>query len=377
MAKSESIKVLMIGPGEGIGGGISTLIQNFLPGLMKKVPVFYIHSVSRRPLKYSGRFSFQNVLIAFSQYFRFLIALLRVRPNIIHLHTSQGIAWIKDTFFIIIGKAVLCQIVLHMHGGNFEKLYDNFPYILQLYTRWIFRLTDVVIAVSSEWKNRLARLIPVEKIFVLRNCIDIQGIRPKSSYPSADTVNILFLGRVGQQKGAFDLLDAIQQIKSKHLKIHVWMVGPEEVEGDNEYARTYLENHKLMDICELVGVVSKEKADQFYQNADIFVLPSHYEGLPMVVLEALAAGLPVVATPVGGIPEVVHDGYNGYLTPIRNPTNLASNLVNLINDAGTRKTMGLRSREIAEQMLSIEIYVEKLEKLYSQISTISSIASIN
>ena len=199
----------MIGPGEGVGGGISTLVETLLPVLEKRVSLFYLPSVKRRQLKDSGKLSFRNLIIAFSQYVRFIVALFRFRPHIIHLHTSQGIAWLKDTFFVMIGKAFRARVILHMHGGNFDTIYNENPRIIQWYTRMILGLADAVISVSNEWKIRLAKLIPADRIYPFKNCIDIQTFQQNGACKVSQVVNILFLGRIGPLKGAFDLIEAI------------------------------------------------------------------------------------------------------------------------------------------------------------------------
>jgi glycosyltransferase involved in cell wall biosynthesis len=367
--KQETPRVLMIGPGEGIGGGISTLVKSFLPELMKRTSIYYFASVNHRELRYSGKCSLHNVIITVSQYIRFFVALGRYHPNIIHIHTSQGLAWLKDTFYIIIGKAVNCKVLLHMHGGNFDQLYHGSPRLIKAYTRRMLGLADIVISVSTEWKNRLTKIIPANRIYPLVNCVDCQLIQPDPSWAATEMVNILFMGRIGQNKGVFDLIDALHIIQSEGIFFHAQFVGGEEKAGDYQRLNQRIEQYELKNTCEILGSVEWGKALQLLKDASLFVLPSYYEGLPMVILEALAAGLPVVATPVGGIPEVVRDEYNGYLVPVGDTQLLADRLANLVGDAGLRKIMGQRSREIAVKELNVGTYIEKLETLYSQIIT--------
>jgi glycosyltransferase involved in cell wall biosynthesis len=361
----KNIRVLMIGPGEGIMGGISTLVEALLPFLEKQVSLFYLPSVKWRQQKDSGKLSSRNLLIVFSQYIRFLVALFRFRPHIVHLHTSQGIAWLKDTFFVLTGKAFHARVILHMHGGNFDTIYRENPRILQSYTRMILGLADAVISVSTEWKLRLAKLIPVDRVLTFKNCLDIQTFPTNGACKAGQAVNVLFLGRIGPQKGAFDLIEAIHCLQPGRFDLHVWMVGPEERDGDFQYAQHLLEGYQLADTCEVLGPLHREKVLQLFHEASVFVLPSYYEGLPMALLEALAAGLPVIATSVGGIPEVVQDTYNGFLISPGNILALAGALAKLGSDTDVRKIMGQRSREIAERELDVRPYADKMTTLYS------------
>jgi glycosyltransferase involved in cell wall biosynthesis len=357
----------MIGPGKGVIGGISTLAETLVPVLEQQVDLLYLPTVRRRPLKESGKVSLQNMALAVSQYARFLYALHRFRPHIIHLHTSQSVAWLKDTFFILVGKAHRCHIVLHMHGGNFDELYDKSARCVQSYTRRVMGLADAVIAVSAEWRRRLAHIVHFDRVFTFRNCIAIDAILPRFSHRSTNGVKALFLGTIGPGKGAFDLLEAMGRLKTRGCSLHLWVAGYEERDGDLARARTRLEELHLEDMCQLVGTVQGLRKAQLLSEASLFVLPSYHEGLPMAILEALAAGLPVVATPVGGIPEVIKDGYNGFLVTPGDVEALAEKLAILANDRHLCEVMGRRSRKIAKQELDVKPYVKRLVALYESL----------
>jgi glycosyltransferase involved in cell wall biosynthesis len=120
----------------------------------------------------------------------------------------------------------------------------------------------------------------------------------------------------------------------------------------------------LEDICELTGDVREERKTSLLQSASLFVLPSHNEGLPIALAEGMAAGLPVISTPVGGIPEIIRNGYNGFLVPPGDADALADKLFILASDPQLRHTMGSRNREIAEQVLDVDDCAMRLQKLY-------------
>jgi glycosyltransferase involved in cell wall biosynthesis len=362
------VRVLMIGPGDGVTGGISTLVQTILPALRQQIELQYLPTVNRRPLEESGKLSLQNIALAISQFARFLLALYRFHPDIIHLHTSQGIAWLKDTFFIFVGKSFGCSMVLHMHGGKFDKLFDKRSRFMKNYTRRVMRLGDAIIAVSTEWRKRLGKIVPLDHVFVFKNCIAVDAI---SFHPAAQPGKLpkaLFLGRVGFQKGAFDLLEAMGRLQSKSCPLQVWIAGNEEREGDLNRAQVRRDELKLAERCEFLGPVRGALKDQLLSRADFFVLPSYSEGLPMAILEAMAAGLPVVATSVGGIPEVIREGYNGFLIGPGDVQGLAEKLAILAENPNLRESMGKSSREFAKQELDVKPYINRLVALYESLA---------
>jgi glycosyltransferase involved in cell wall biosynthesis len=361
------ITVLMLGPGEGVIGGISTLVEAVMPTLEQRVDLAYFPTVRRRPLKESGTISLRNMALAVSQYIRFLSALHRFRPRIVHLHTSQGVAWLKDTFFVLVGKLCRCRIVLHVHAADFDELYANNARLVQCYTRRVMGLADAVIAVSAEWRRRLAQIVPIERVSTFRNCIMVDAVVPPFSYRSTNGPKALFLGSIGPRKGAFDLLEAMGRLKSNGTTLYLWVAGYEERDGDLERALTRVRELQLADMCQLVGTVRGERKNQLLSEASLFVLPSYNEGLPMAILEALAAGLAIIATPVGGIPELVKDGYNGFLVSPGDLDALSEKLGTLASDPQLRGLMGQRSREIAEQKLNVNSYVGRLVALYESL----------
>lgn len=362
-----TIRVMMLGPGKGVVGGILTLAETLVPVLEQQVDLLYFTTVKRRPLKESGKLSLRNIALALSQYARFFPALQRFRPQIIHLHTSQGIAWLKDTFYVLVAKFYHCHIVLHVHAADFDDLYGNKSRFMQRYTRKVMELADAVIAVSEEWKKRLSGVVPVKRVFAFKNCIAVDAVSP-SSHRSKDGVKALFLGSVGPRKGAFDLLEAMVRLKSSSCSLQVLIAGYEERKGDLLKARDRHEELQLGDRYQLLGTVLGAQKTKLLSKASLFVLPSYDEGLPMAVLEAMAAGLAVVSTPVGGIPEVVKDGYNGFLVSPGDVEALSEKLSILTDNPDLRETMGRRSRGIAERELDVNPYVKRLVALYESIA---------
>ena len=362
------IKVLMVGPASL--GGISSLIRTILPLLEKMIPIqFFATVTSREPVK-AGKISIGNIYIAFSQYVRFILTLLKYRPNIIHLHTSQSIAWLKDTFYVIVSKMLGIRVILHFHASDFDKFYAKTPSIMQHYTRWMINRVDAIICVSESWKNTIDQIVPPARVHKYINCINVNDVQAHRNGADDHKVTALFLGAVGNRKGVPELLDAMSLIKSKNLPLHLWIAGSAEKLGDLEIARDKINQLQLQENCELLGDVREQKKSELLETADIFVLPSYHEGLPIALLESMASGMAIITTPVGGIPEIITDGYNGFLVEPGNVTALAEKLALLTNDPHLCRKMGSINREFADKEVNAKNYVKKLAQLYEDISSI-------
>ena len=359
----------MIGPGEGETGGITTLIKTLIPFLSREVDFLFMpHVPRRRPFKESGKISLQNIALALSQYARFLHSMSRFRPHIIHIHTSQGLGWLKDTFYILVGKTCRCRIVLHIHGGSFDRQYRKSALFSRAYSRKVIQLADVVISVSEAWRRRLEQIVSIDRLVTYQNCIATDDFLPSVSRPAENGLKALFLGHVGPAKGVYDLLEAMARLKASGRSVYLSIAGNEEREGDMAGVRCRLEELNLRDSCQLLGLVAGAQKAQVLHESSLLVLPSYSEGLPMAVLEAMAAGLAIVATSVGGIPEVIRDGYNGFLVMPGDVDSLAEKLATLADNHQLCREMGRRSREIAVQELDVKSYVKRLTALYDALA---------
>lgn len=361
-----NIKVMMIGPGSGIIGGISTLVDMILPAINNEVILYYFPTVSNRPSKDSGKFSWQNFKIAAEQFGRFAKAIHRFHPQILHIHTSQGLAWLKDTLYIHFGKQVHCKVIIHLHAAEFDELYSNQSALIKRYTRWALSRADAVIAVSEIWRERLEEIVEVSKIHTFKNCIKVEPV-DFAARPQEDSINVLFLGSIGPRKGAFDLIEAAAKIKTQDKPVHIWLAGYEERPGDLEIAKKQIAELHMEERCDLVGVIKGEKKLEYLQNMDFFVLPSHNEGLPMAILEAMQAGKAVISCPVGGISEIVREGENGFLVTPGDIDKLAEKIDFLIQHPDVRKRMGEKSLQIIQEELTVTSYVDRLVHLYEDL----------
>ncbi len=355
-------RVLMLGPGAGVSGGIAALVQNVVPVLRRETELLYVPTVENRPLHASGRWSVGNVLGAAAQYARFARALLRFRPDVVHVHTSRGIAWFKDTAYLAAGKAFGCRVVLHMHDGQFDEFFAGTPRLLQRYTRAVLERADAVVSVSDDFRAHLDHVLPRDRMTTFHNCIDTAAIQAAPG--RAGEAGILFIGSFGPRKGVHELVGALAELHARGTAFHAWLAGYEEIAGELARTRERVAALGLSPQCEVLGPIDAGRRTVLLREASVFTLPSRAEGLPMAVLEAMAAGLPVVATRVAGIPEVVRDGVNGFLVPPSTVAPLAERLATLAEDPSLRAAMGRRSREIAERELDVSIYVSRMVRLY-------------
>ncbi len=363
------MKLLMVGPGKGKPGGILALVEALTPVLEQKLNLFYFPTVRRFSTNEMGLVSARNIWLALSQYARFLRDLYRFRPQIVHIHTSQGLGWLKDSFYVVVSNLFGCKIVLHVHAAEYDQLYGKKPRLWQQYTRKIMNMADAVIAVSAEWKKALAAIVPADRIYTFKPCLDVAVFEQKRPLPANGTVNAFFMGTVGGRKGTFDLVEAMGRPPVQQTSLHTWIAGDEEKQGDLQKISATLDALQLAEKCELVGTVQGERKAQLLRDADIFVLPSYNEGLPFAIIEAMAAGLPVVATPVGGIPEIIRDGENGFLVSPGDVDGLAERLAQLAIDPALRQTMGEHNRRYAERELDIRPYTQRLLNLYQTLLT--------
>jgi glycosyltransferase involved in cell wall biosynthesis len=230
----------------------------------------------------------------------------------------------------------------------------------------VLKRADRVVALSAGWRESLRRLSPQARIEIIENAVEVPGRPPIRRH--SDPVRLSFLSRMDQWKGVDDLLDACERLTTKSARFELSLAGPPGSAGD---AKLFLEKIRRRGLDPFVHYVGERHGDdksEFLRRADVFIQPSHHEGMPLAMLEAMSHGLPVIATKVGAIPEMITHGVHGLLVAPHRPEQLAEAIAVLVGDGDLRERMSQAARALVETRFSLRRWRADLARLYEELA---------
>ncbi len=281
--------------------------------------------------------------------------------NLVHTHSTEA---------GIVGRLAAHRVgvpVVHtVHGVPFaDDRHDLLTRFVLACERRVAPMTDRIVtnadAIAEDYLQR--GIGQPDQYTTVYSGIDVEQFavaEPATDLPG-EGLRITMISRLVEGKGLGVLLDCVDALDREDITVCVVGDGPEREPFEADVRR-----RGLGDIVYTLGY--REDIDQILAVTDVFVLPSFREGTPRVITEAMASGLPVVATNIAGIPEQVTDGENGYLVPTGDPDAIADRLGRLLDDAALREEFGLASRECAKRF-SVETMVEDLDAIYRAVLT--------
>jgi glycosyltransferase involved in cell wall biosynthesis len=337
-------------------GGISAVVLGYKKGgLFDRFDCTYVTSHRYGPI-------WRKVRTAVTSWVRLVAELHRLDAPLVHVMISSHGSFWRKSVVCLITRAMRRPYLLHVHGGSFVHFYDHeCTRPTQRLVRSIFDNAALVVALSDEWRTRLQRIFPNSQFEVLPNAVHLPDTAVSTaSHDGAQT--LLFLGHLLRAKGVHDLVRAFARIAPvfPHLKLVFGGVG--EIRELRQLATEL----GVAERVEFPGWLTPERTAAALGSATAFVLPSYAEGLPMALLEAMSWRLPVIAAPVGGIPQLVRDGYNGLLVPPGDIEALAGAIARLMNDPLLRERLGRAARATVESNHSRERMLERLSQIYQQ-----------
>jgi len=302
--------------------------------------------------------------------------------DVIHVHlTSIGL------IVSILHRRLRVKMVYTCHLGEWElsgrklSLFERVHLFLDPY---LMRRVNRVIALNDSARERFVSKsrINANKIVVVHNGVDTDFFRPytetgestRKKYGLEGKLAVLFVGRMARIKGVEHLVNAANMLVNDfgYGNVVFVLVGPftfdaTEKRINKEEMLGYIKRHKLDRNIVATGSLPPEEVRALYAASDIFVLPSLAEGDPLVTLEAMASGKPVIGTRVGGIPHHIRDGWNGFLIDPANEQQLADKIKYLIDNPEERRSMGANSRKYAEEEFDWSRVTEKLVQIYQSL----------
>lgn len=285
-------------------------------------------------------------------------------PAIVHAHSASRASFIRKSILLTIARFFRCQTVFHLHGGEFQRFAtrESGP-LLKWWIRRTLERSSKVIALSESWATFLSIYAPAATILVIPNSVRVRKLSSKSVQEAG---RILFLGHVENQKGIFELVTALSLLKDSLPHIRLVICG----DGNLDLARKQADELGVGSNIEFLGWVDADQKAEELARASVFTLPSYNEGLPMAMLEAMAARRAIIVTPVGGIPEVVKDRENGLLVPPRNAQALAQALKEILEDSSLREMLAENALRTVETRFSAPVVLEQLSQIYQALGSV-------
>ena len=271
----------------------------------------------------------------------------------------------KGSTFRKIGVCLILVVlrvpyIVHLHGSGYDTYYRKAPGVLQYFIRFMFLHALYSVVLGDLWRDFAVADLGVkpEKIRIVYNGVPDHGV---SSYRTQDIIRITSMGLVGTRKGMDVLLQALSMLP-KQIEWRCTIGGNGEIDRYKQIARELGIGERI----EFAGWVDEAKVYAMLHEADIFVLASRYENQPLTILEAMAAGLPVISTLIGAIPEQVIDGVSGILIEPGDAKALLEALLRLIEAPQTRQAMGQAGRLRYEENFSAKAFSENILSVYRE-----------
>jgi glycosyltransferase involved in cell wall biosynthesis len=353
--------VLLLGPHRAAASAAATHVQLLLDsGLGDDFELLHF------PTGSEGRgesFAVRWLRLAASPFWLFATILFR-QVAVVHLNTSlHGRTYWRDLAYVAVAKLLRARVVYQVHGGKLpHECFDSAT--LTRLLRWTLRLPDVVVVLARVELEAYRIFVPGQQVVALPKGIDcrpfaqVPTVRSRAGYP----LRLVYMGRLAREKGLYETLQGVRLAAELGIDARIVIAG-EGAELDR--LRRYAAALNIAPRTVFLPPVHGAAKVKLLAAADVVVLPSYAEGLPYALLEAMAAGIPVIATPVGAIPDVMSHGTHGFFVPPRDGKAIAEALAKLSGDREQLSWMSRACRRRARAAYSIDRLAAELGVQYA------------
>ncbi|VVQ02138.1 D-inositol-3-phosphate glycosyltransferase [Pseudomonas fluorescens] len=331
------MNIVLVGPSLAQRGGVVSVINS-----LRKYLIAHGSTVRTIATTTEGGRK-QNVLTFLRAWVAILDTCLVHRADVIHLHMASRGSCLRKSLLGLTCWAFRMPFIIHLHGGRFSVFHEEeLGYFGRAFVDFVFRRASRVIALSTAWKTWLETTIHLKQVVVVLN-----GVPSFKSTREQTIPTVLFLGRLSSNKGTGELIAAMREVTQRIPNSILELGG----DGDIE---TYRQQASDLPNIRFLGWVDDAGRQAALARATVYCLPSWNEGLPMSVLEAMSAGLPVISTPVGGIPEAVTEGVTGLLVKPGDTKGLATAICKILLNPAIASAMGSKGQNRHRERFSAD-----------------------
>lgn len=287
---------------------------------------------------------------------------LRGRVALVHVHMGDRGSAVRKGIIVLFSRMFGVPTLLHLHAVEMERHYAAASPVMRWLIRLPFRASTSIIVLGERFRAWLVNDlgIPSAKIDILYNGVDVGEALPARQFANGRSQTILFLGNLLERKGMSDFIAALGALPATADSWHAVIAG-------GGYQEPYIEQATRLGIADRIsftGWVDQAGVRALLAQADMLVLPSYEEGLPLVILEALAAGLPVICTPVGSISETLKDGDTALFCAPGDRAGLAVCMEKMLGDPALRAALSQRGRKLFDRAFSLGAFQAGLLAIY-------------
>jgi glycosyltransferase involved in cell wall biosynthesis len=360
-ARDARVQVLQLGPSLDVRGGVTAVAQlicDYLPpyAAIRHVPTMHEGSQFSRALMFARAAHTLSRVLESNQ------------ATVVHIHFSSRGSTIRK---MLLAQQVIHArqpLIMHAHGGSFDSFHRSLPPFLRRLVNRTMQQANLVIVLSSQWRDfyiRECELAP-SQVVVLPNPVRVPSRIPER--PRRAEVQFVHLAKLAKLKGSYDLIEAFRALPDEmRARARLVLAG----NGDTAQLREMAAGDPGIKVLSWIDTADR---DRLLAESDVFALPSYVEGLPMALLEAMAAGLPSITSPVGGIPDCFTDGLEGLMVTPGDIGQLSGCMAKLIADADFRVAAGQRAH-VRARNYDVHSYARRLSDYYQRIAPVADLQS--
>jgi glycosyltransferase involved in cell wall biosynthesis len=343
-------RVLVVAPGHKGRGGIDAVVR------LHQGTRLWGEMSCTLLATYDDRSAARKVWAAVSAYAMAPAALLRA--DVVLMHLAGEISLLRKVPVMAMARALRRPVIVHIHACSEESLFAKTP-------RWAWRYmlhaAERVIALSPMWADAIRRHAPGVEVEVVPN-----PVRPFAARACrhSDAPRVLYVGKLEPRKGYDTLLTAAAIVLKEFPCAEFCFAGHGEVEKAREQAQAL----GIASSVRLLGWMSGTDLERVYEETDVFCLPSHNEGVPMAMLEAMSHALPVVCTAVGGVPDVIVDGSNGLFVMPGSAESVASGVLQLLRNPDAAEAMGRLGQKTVQAKCGLDAVAAQMAAIYREVA---------
>jgi glycosyltransferase involved in cell wall biosynthesis len=361
-------KLLIVGQLPPPYHGSNVMAEFFISSLIKLgFKVAIAEKAFSKTLLEMGSYSLRRFIRAQVIFFKIIRILITTRPKLCFYFISiKPPSIYLDMIFLLLLRILKAKTILYIHGQGFKKISEQFPLVKFFFKNPKISALKGALVLCEKLKKDIEFCIPEDQIFVLPNYIPDVNPEVMSVYCKtktwSDKLCILHLSNLRAAKGTIEFLKMARIVIDNGKNVRFVLAGEATSASFRKKIEQLISDLRLRDNVEMVGAVYGSAKERLFYESDIFVFPTHNEAHPLVNLEAMRAGLPIISSNEGCIPEMIIDGFNGYIVDPKDVEEISDRVLKLVNNDQLRIKMGKAGRKIYEKYFTKNVYEKKVQE---------------